>query len=661
MRARRIIWQRLMCWWLLAGCLVGGVVEWRGVGVAPRPAPPREIDSIALQGAMGQCAQRLSSAQTPRRKGGSRKRQQERDALRAAKRVRKVGREYESPCSQDRLAKRKSECDHCCVRLQCDSQYEGWQLRKIMDFWEQADLPTRRHFVAQRIIPVQSTADPEDDEVLIGKAKYFYYMDHPEAITPTTEIGIYPARHEGNLLRVCTTFFCWLGPSKSMIHQDKVKLRPVDGRFDENLHDHAPRELQVDTATYQVRLWLQDLAQYYLADPTDEGVMYLPFANKRVVYALYIADARDPDYAQFFRKGTVTYQTFCRTWRTDKELKRNIRLRRWLKFSLCDDCVRFREERRRTASPRKMEDLRKAEYEHRCFVRLERRSYMDRREEAAHPVKRDHVMSIIIDGADQAAYGLPYHCMTTHSVQGKHKVKGHLMGAIVHGRRTYGFVGVDNVKYGTNVTIETLHRVMLDQAADGPLPNCLYLQLDNTAKQCKSRFLFGWLGCLVKWGVFKDVYVSFLPVGHTHEDIDQLFSRLATYLRFNNARSRTEMCRALQLCYHDKNGKQPKAGCINNVANISDWLDKRLAPSGSSDTRDGLMKFRQFWITLRKGEPVFRCRENCAKGEQWRGLEQFSSKHIIFRPGQCPAPTDLSSVPPAQRPSPPTKVRHVYI
>ena len=653
MRAWTAVVMRTVIWWLLAGCLVNGVVEWHREGLTPRPVAPREID------AMERCGEALAGAPVPatiRQQGGGKRRERERHARRAAKRVKKEGREYKSPCTDDQLAKRKTDCDHCCVRLRCDTRYEEWQVRKIMDFWHSADIPTRRHFVAQRIVPAQTEVDPEADEVLIGRAKYFYYMDHPEAITPTTVIGIQPARHQGELLRVCTTFFCWMGPSKSMIHQDKVKCRPVHGHFDADVHAHAARDLQVDTATYQAGKWLQDLAQYYLADPTQEGVVYLPFANKGVVYSLYLADSYDEAYSQYFRKGVLQYKSFCKAWREDKKLKRNIRLHKWLKFSLCDDCVRFREERKRTADPKKLEAIRKEELQHRCFIRGERRSYMDRREEAADPVKRDHVMSIIIDGADQAAYGLPYHCTTTHSVQGKHKIKGHLMGAIVHGRGVYGFVGVDNVKYGTNVTIETLHRILLDQAKRGPLPDHLYLQLDNTAKQCKSRFLLGWLGCLVKWGVFKNIYVSFLPVGHTHEDIDQMFSRLATYLRFHDARSRAEMCRAIQLCYHDKNGKQPKAGPMDNVANISDWLDKRLAPTSSTATRDGLMCFRQFWIKLHKGQPVFKCRANCAQGEVWRGLETYSKRHTIFKQGQCPTPQDLSTVPPAQRPSRPTKV-----
>lgn len=47
--------------------------------------------------------------------------------------------------------------------------------------------------------------------------------------------------------------------------------------------------------------------------------------------------------------------------------------------------------------------------------------------------------------------------------------------------------------------------------------NISYQQADNTGKQNKSRFLFGYLGELLLSGVFLEIYVSFLPVGHTHE------------------------------------------------------------------------------------------------------------------------------------------------
>lgn len=39
------------------------------------------------------------------------------------------------------------------------------------------------------------------------------------------------------------------------------------------------------------------------------------------------------------------------------------------------------------------------------------------------------------------------------------------------------------------------------------------------------RYLLGFMAYLVEKGVFRKIKVSFLMVGHTHEDIDQVFSK----------------------------------------------------------------------------------------------------------------------------------------
>ena len=103
-----------------------------------------------------------------------------------------------------------------------------------------------------------------------------------------------------------------------------------------------------------------------------------------------------------------------------------------------------------------------------------------------------------------------------------------IIGAISHGRRAYMFVGNDKYNRRTSVTIEIVHRVLLETLeAEGGLPPVLHLQLDNTTKQCKSRYLMGCLSLLIAQGVFEQVTMSYLPVGHTLEDIDKLFSLVA--------------------------------------------------------------------------------------------------------------------------------------
>lgn len=43
------------------------------------------------------------------------------------------------------------------------------------------------------------------------------------------------------------------------------------------------------------------------------------------------------------------------------------------------------------------------------------------------------------------------------------------------------------------------------------------------------------LYALIDTGLFKEIRVSFLPVGHTHTDIDQMFSRFSKYLQEHDA------------------------------------------------------------------------------------------------------------------------------
>lgn len=57
-------------------------------------------------------------------------------------------------------------------------------------------------------------------------------------------------------------------------------------------------------------------------------------------------------------------------------------------------------------------------------------------------------------------------------------------------------------------------------------PNTLFLQLDN-ASQNKSNCLFHYCAWLVYNRVFEKIRLSFMMVGHTHDIVDQLFSRIS--------------------------------------------------------------------------------------------------------------------------------------
>ena len=67
-----------------------------------------------------------------------------------------------------------------------------------------------------------------------------------------------------------------------------------------------------------------------------------------------------------------------------------------------------------------------------------------------------------------------------------------------------------------------------------PLPKKLFLQLDNSVKDNKNRYVMAFCSLLTAKRVFKEVIVGFLIVGHTHEDIDAHFSYLSKLLKMKN-------------------------------------------------------------------------------------------------------------------------------
>ena len=64
-----------------------------------------------------------------------------------------------------------------------------------------------------------------------------------------------------------------------------------------------------------------------------------------------------------------------------------------------------------------------------------------------------------------------------------------------------------------------------------PLPPVLHVQMDNAVSDNKNRFVICFWSLLVVKGIFREVYVNFMLVGHTHDDIDALFGRWSMALK----------------------------------------------------------------------------------------------------------------------------------
>ena len=84
---------------------------------------------------------------------------------------------------------------------------------------------------------------------------------------------------------------------------------------------------------------------------------------------------------------------------------------------------------------------------------------------------------------------------------------------------------------GTEMCTSSLPPQDAEEVPAKPLPPVLNLQLDNAIGDKNNRFVFAFCLLLTYHGVFQEVYINFLIVDHTHDDIDASFGRWSYKLR----------------------------------------------------------------------------------------------------------------------------------
>ncbi|VDI09707.1 Hypothetical predicted protein [Mytilus galloprovincialis] len=114
----------------------------------------------------------------------------------------------------------------------------------------------------------------------------------------------------------------------------------------------------------------------------------------------------------------------------------------------------------------------------------------------------------------------------------------HVTGVLAHGQnKFFTFLDWNQYAHDSNLTMNILMLILhqISKLMGNKLPPILYLQADNCWRENKNRYVLGFCELLVHQRIFNEVHLSFLPVGHTHEDVDAAFSRIAETLRRNDA------------------------------------------------------------------------------------------------------------------------------
>ena len=418
------------------------------------------------------------------------------------------------------------------------------------------------------------------------------------------------------------TEFMDAGAPKAREHKEG-KEGPIEGRDPEELHLFN-RENLVPIDDMDEDIDLDGVMSADMQDKLEASILRKEMKNKKNYrYGNPRCGEKDPDGRPEMSE-IAFYSTFARAWRSDVELCKIV-CREHLPFAKCNFCIRQRQKSDRRRSQKDIDKDNKDLKAHLDMVRNEKMMYYSNRARARR--QPEQFLSMIIDGADQSKYEQPHFKDASHLTHEMKKIKLHLYGCLVHGRGAYCFTMPDHETQGHNTTIQVIMHVLTDLLKNGPLPTVLMLQLDNTTKQNKGQFLYGFLALLVEKGIFETVVVSFLPVGHTHEDIDQLFSRISVWLRHNNAAGRVSLEKAIRHAYKfEKTGEPAKVVHWDTIANISDWLRPY-----TNDFAEGCMQYRHCRFFRSAADKKVWLQVTSAmdswgdSADEWRGLADMTT------------------------------------
>jgi hypothetical protein len=142
-------------------------------------------------------------------------------------------------------------------------------------------------------------------------------------------------------------------------------------------------------------------------------------------------------------------------------------------------------------------------------------------------------MSVIFDMMDANKCHIP-HIVCGGKMKGwdvKNRLQSQFLGVIMHGNGSFLYVVDETLPqtadfFGT-VLLDIVRTELDRRKAEGiPWPKKFLLQADNASAN-KNRVVYALGELFARLGVFEEVRYSFLPVGHTHEDIDAMFGALS--------------------------------------------------------------------------------------------------------------------------------------
>ena len=185
-----------------------------------------------------------------------------------------------------------------------------------------------------------------------------------------------------------------------------------------------------------------------------------------------------------------------------------------------------------------------------------------------------------------------------------------LTGAIAHGYATMFFIADETLSHGAAAFCDVLERVIEHvwaacRRSGVSLPLHLVFQTDNTVAQAKNSLTNVFFAYLVAKCKFQTTSLFYLVVGHTHEDIDQLFGVvLGLALQRIKWQTKHDLAAALVANLRDRvaaRGEELIVQTLGVVRDFQSWLQPLgVELYNAFATRAGIESPHSFTFKMRK-------------------------------------------------------------
>lgn len=190
--------------------------------------------------------------------------------------------------------------------------------------------------------------------------------------------------------------------------------------------------------------------------------------------------------------------------------------------------------------------------------------------------------STMVHGANQSYFGFSHFIPKTKDDRG-HCLKVRLVEVLEHSKPTklFLFTMTEDDETGARHVVKAIHRFVSKRSRSVALPPALFVQVVNCTQENGNRYILAYLELLLLYNILNVAEEGFLPIGHTHRDIKQVFRTVSNLLRNKNVEtfsgfqrvSRTSFSGAAEVIRREKiidwSGLCRKSKVLNKVKSFS--------------------------------------------------------------------------------------------